>query len=389
VNGDGRVADVLRRPLVRLAVILALVALFFWAVYALRDVLTPFAVAFGLAYFLNPVVNGLERAFARAGLGGVTGIRARIAPRTAAVGVLVVGLLVVLAVAVMLVVPGLVRQATELAANLPGYLQSLRDRGGPLYADLEARYPQQVEAARQRLTEAARTALPSMLAPVWRAVGAAFSSVMGFVLALLDLVIIPVFAVYLLFDMNRIKAGAAALVPHRLRPYVYSRLQKVDRLLAAFVRGQVTVALLLGVFYAVALTFCGVPMGLLVGFVIGLFNLIPFMSTVLGLPLALVLSWVDDRSLPTLAVVFAVFAFGQFVEGNFISPRIVGQSVGLHAVVIMLAVLVGGKLFGLVGMFIAVPLTASLSVFWTDLRDWYMASDFYRRAERRGEVTPV
>jgi predicted PurR-regulated permease PerM len=119
-------------------------------------------------------------------------------------------------------------------------------------------------------------------------------------------------------------------------------------------------------------------MGLLAGFVIGLFNLVPFMSTILGLPLALLLSWLDDRSLPTLGVVALVFAFGQFVEGNFISPRIVGQSLGLHAVVIMLAVLVGGKIFGVVGMLLAVPTTAALSVFWSDLRAWYLASDFYR-----------
>lgn len=108
-------------------------------------------------------------------------------------------------------------------------------------------------------------------------------------------VIIPVFAVYLLYDMNRIREGTKELVPHRHRPYVYARLGQVDRLLSAFARGQITVALILGSFYAIALTFCGVPMGLLVGFVIGLFNLVPvcgevsmlrvlLMAAVLGVP---------------------------------------------------------------------------------------------------------
>jgi predicted PurR-regulated permease PerM len=101
------------------------------------------------------------------------------------------------------------------------------------------------------------------------------------------------------------------------------------------------------------------------------------MSYVLGLPLALVLSWVDDQSLTRLLVVAAVFSFGQFVEGNFISPRIVGESLGLHAVVIMLAVLVGGTLFGFPGMILAVPTTAALSVFWRDLKAAYLGSAFY------------
>jgi predicted PurR-regulated permease PerM len=131
------------------------------------------------------------------------------------------------------------------------------------------------------------------------------------------------------------------------------------------------------VFYAIGLSACGVPMGVVVGFVIGFFNLIPFMSYVLGLPLALVLSWVDDQSLTRLLVVAAVFTFGQFVEGNFITPRIVGQSIGLHAVVIMLAVLVGGTLFGFVGMLLAMPVTATLSVFWADLREAYLKSAFF------------
>jgi predicted PurR-regulated permease PerM len=122
-------------------------------------------------------------------------------------------------------------------------------------------------------------------------------------------------------------------------------------------------------------------MGLLVGLIIGFFNLIPFMSHVIGLPLALALSWIDDQSLTRLAVVAGVFLFGQFVEGNFITPKIVGSSLGLHAVVVMLAVLVGGTFFGLIGMLIAVPVTAALSVFWSDLRALYMRSEFYRGAQ--------
>lgn len=371
-------SELLRRPAARWLLALAAVALFFWALYRLRDPLTPFAVALALAYFLNPVVNGMERVFARMLARGPASLAARLDPRMLAVGLLAFVVLLVFAATVLVLVPQVYAQVAETVAKLPEYVQRARARLEPAYHRLHLRYPEQVDAAQERLQAMLRTTLPSLWSPVTRGMGQAFSSVLSFVLTLLNLVIIPVFAVYLLYDMNHIREGTKDLVPHRYRPYVHSRMGQVDRLLSAFARGQITVALMLGTFYALALTLCGVPMGLLVGFVIGLFNLVPFMSTLLGLPLGLLLSWIDDQSLPRLLAVAGVFAFGQFVEGNFITPRVVGQSLGLHAVVIMLAVLVGGSLFGFVGMLLAVPVTAALSVFWADLRNLYLGSEFYR-----------
>jgi predicted PurR-regulated permease PerM len=132
-------------------------------------------------------------------------------------------------------------------------------------------------------------------------------------------------------------------------------------------------------------------MGLLVGFVIGLFNLIPYMSYAIGLPLALLLSWVSNQDPHRLVAVLGVFAVGQVVEGNFVTPRVVGHTVGLHAVVIMLAVLVFGTLFGFVGMVVAVPATAALAVFLADLKQLYLESGFYRgppRADSEDDVEP-
>ena len=372
-------SDFLRRPAARLAALLLVLAVLLWGLYALRDPLTPFAVALALAYFLNPLVNGMERVFARGLARSPAALRERLDARMVAVGVLAVTVLLVFAAAMLIVVPQIYEQVAETVAKVPDYVNRLRARLEPAYQRLHLKYPEQVDAAQERLQATLRGSLPGLLSPVTRGMARAFSSVMSFVLAVLNLVIIPVFAVYLLYDMNHIRQGTKELVPHRHRPYVYSRLGRVDRLLSAFARGQLTVALILGSFYAVALTACGVPMGLLVGFVIGLFNLIPFMSTIIGLPLGLLLSWLDDQSLPRLIAVAAVFAFGQFVEGNFITPRVVGQSIGLHAVVIMLAVLVGGSLFGFIGMLLAVPVTAALSVFWADLRDWYLGSDYFSR----------
>jgi predicted PurR-regulated permease PerM len=365
-----------RRPVVQAAAVALFVLLLGTALYQLRQPLMPFAVALGLAYFLNPVCNGLERVFQRSF--AKSRLLSKVGPRTAAVSVIALVVTLVFAGAVVFVVPAVYHQVSETVAKMPEYYRVVLSRVEPVYQSVHDRYPTQTEEVRQRVITTVKSNAPQLLSPVTRFLARAFGSVLGFFLAVLNLLIIPVFAFYLLFDMNHIQDGMKELVPHRFRPYAYSRFAEVDRLLSAFARGQVTVCLILGVFYAIGLSACGVPMGVVVGFAIGFFNLIPFMSYVLGLPLALVLSWVDDQSLTRLLVVAAVFTFGQFVEGNFITPRIVGQSIGLHAVVIMLAVLVGGTLFGFVGMLLAMPVTAALSVFWADLREAYLKSAFFQ-----------
>lgn len=369
--------DLLRKPLVKVILAATLLAVLLWSMNRLKEVLTPFAIAFAVAYFLNPPVNAMERGLDRL-LRPLPFLRKRLHPRMAAVGILAVVVVLTAAAVLLFVVPAAYHQASDTAAKVPDYLKILRAKVEPAYERLHVQYPQQTEEVQQRALTFLKDNLPQILSPMTRGLSAAFSSLLSFVLTLLNVFIIPVFAFYLLYDMNEIRAGVRDLVPLRHRAYLSSRLGEVDHLLSAFARGQVTVCLILGSFYAIALTSCGVPMGLLVGMAIGFFNLVPFMSYILGLPLALLLSWLDDQSLPTLGAVAVVFVVGQFVEGNVVTPRIVGETLGLHAVVIMLAVLVGGTLFGFIGMLVAMPTTAALSVFWADLRDWYLGSAYYR-----------
>lgn len=378
--------NVFRSPVVRLVLFLAVVALVVWFVIALRSVVTPFAVAFAMAYFLNPPVNALERLLERL-LVRFPRLAAAVHPRTIAVGVLCMAVIGVLVLALIIAVPAGYQQVMETAQKLPGYVVTLHSRIEPALQTLSVRYPAQAELVRTEVEkflkggELERLVKEHglvVLARITKFARDTVTNVVDVAIGAFNLFIIPIFAVYLLYDMNHIRDGGKQLVPLRYRDYMYSRGRAIDRLLSAFARGQITVCLMLGTFYAIALTLCGVPMGLVVGMIIGFFNLIPFMSTVLGLPLAVALSLLDDQSLPAALAVAAVFLFGQFVEGNFVTPRIVGQGLGLHAVVIMLAVLAGGSLFGFIGMLVAVPITAALSVFWADLRDLYLQSQFYR-----------
>lgn len=375
-----------RSAAVRLLLILAVLAVLVWSIIALRSVVTPFAVAFALAYFLNPLVNALERILER-GLRRRPRLAAAVHPRTIAIGVLCVAVVGVIVLLLVIVVPAAYHQVVQTAGKVPGYVATLHSRIEPAIQTLEVRYPEQAQLVRAEVEtflkggEAERLVKEHgvfVLSRVTKFARDTVTNVVDVAIGAFNLFIIPIFAVYLLYDMNHIRDGARELVPMRFREYLYSRVRAVDRLLSAFVRGQISVCLLLGSFYAIALTLCGVPMGLVVGMIIGFFNLIPFMSTVLGLPLAVALSLLDDQSLRAALAVTVVFIFGQLVEGNFITPRIVGSGLGLHAVVVMLAVLAGGSLFGFIGMMLAVPVTAALSVFWADLRDLYLDSEFYR-----------
>lgn len=371
--------EIFRSPWVRLIGLVLLVVAVLAIFYSLSSVVTPFAVAFAIAYILNPLVNGMERFFAR-DLARSRFLSRRLHPRTASVGILTVGVVLVIVLVFVIVVPIVYHQIADTVAKFPSYVQTVRERVEPVIERLNLRYPEEAEEIRTQIERALKENNVAIISRATRVMRATFTSLLSFVLAILNLVVIPIFAIYLLFDMNRIREGIGELIPPRFRPYLGTRVRQVDELLSAWVRGQLTVALLLGAFYALGLTACGVPMGLLVGFVIGFFNLVPFMSYVLGLPIALLLSVIDDQSLPRAVAVVAVFSFGQFVEGNFITPRIVGDRLGLHAVVIMLAVLIGGTLFGFTGMLLALPVTAALSVFWADLRDLYLRSRFYRGA---------
>ena len=361
--------EILRNPWVRLIALIAGVVLLLRGLGAVREVLTPFVIAFALAYFLNPVVTTLERTFARGG---------RMRPRTAAVMLIAVLVLLVLVCVVVFVFPAVYRQVIYAIGRLPDWVRAMRGRLEPLYQRLNLRYPEQTEELRQRLMAALNEKLPGIVAPATHAAGLAFTSLLGFVLAILHLLVIPVFTLYLLHDMNHIQRGLAELVPPRHRPYVYSRMGEVDGRLSAFARGLVTVCLIMGSFYALSFTVLGVPMGLLVGFVMGFFHLIPFMAGAVGLPIVLLLSWVDDQSPRRLVVILVLFAVSNLAEHNVLSPRLVGHRIGLHPVVVILAVLIGGTAFGFFGMLLAVPATAALSVFWGDLRDAYLASAFYR-----------
>jgi predicted PurR-regulated permease PerM len=338
--------------------------------------LTPFLAAFAIAYFLNPSLNRFEKRIAPL-LARVPVLGRRLDARGVSVLVTLSSVATIAVVVVLLAIPALVLQVEDAARALPRMIENVKTRVEPLLERVNLRYPDESSQVRAVIEEKLKEKLPELLAPVTHVLRFALESSFTFVSLFIHLFVVPVFAGYLLYDMNRIRRGVVDYIPPRIRPWLVEQLRQVDRLLAAFVRGQVTVCFILGLFYGVALSILGVPLGLVLGFVIGSFNLVPFMAFVAGLPLALAIAWAGDCGSNTLFWIVVVFFVGKFGDIYVLSPKIVGDSLGLHSVVVILALLLGGEYFGFAGLLLAVPATAAASVFWDDLVAAYKRSGFY------------
>ncbi len=216
------------------------------------------------------------------------------------------------------------------------------------------------------------------------------SSFAGLIVSLLNVIVVPVFAVYLIIDYHEIRRGAMDLVPQPARPEALRVAREIDAVLRAFIKGQTAVALALGAMYAIGLTILGTPLAVLIGVAAGLLNVVPYLGIVSGLPPALLLNFLEHQSWARLLGVVLVFLVAQSIEGWILTPRLLGTSLGLHPVVVVLAIMIGGELFGFAGILLAVPAAAVLSVFAREALARYRASRLYREGwAPPGAAAPV
>ncbi len=341
--------------------LLALLLVFF------GDILMPLLLGLGIAYLLDPAVSWL------AGRG---------VPRGLGAALIALAAVAVVAAAILFLLPAMVQEIRQLIERWPELQAKVRARLAPLLEDLRRRYPAEFAEAQARLAAALRENLPNVAARLAAWLGGLLANLLGLVLFLLNLVFVPVFAFYLLVDWPQLKRGLVDLVPVPYRAQTLARMGEVNAAVASFLRGQLTIALILAAINASGLLLLGVPFGLVVGLVAGLANMIPYMALVVGLGPALLLCWSEHHSWLHLLGVVAVFGGGNLLEGTVLSPRILSRSVNLHPVVVLLAIIVGGSLFGLLGMLVAVPAAAAIQVF---VRHWvaqYKGTEIYR-----GEAT--
>ena len=346
---------------------LALVAGGGWLLYLLAPVLTPFMVAALLAYLGDPLVDRIE---------------AHRVPRSAAVAIVFVGLVVALLLLILLLIPALDSQVRALVAQLPRYIDWLGQHLLPAVAQWLGVEPDW----------SVLESLKSSIREHWRQAGGIAAGVAGYVsrsgLALVgwaaNLVLIPVVTFYLLRDWDRLVEGVRELLPRAREATIVELTRESDEVLAGFLRGQFLVMLSLGAVYAFGLWLAGLDLAFLVGLIAGLVSFVPYLGFILGVLLAGIAMLVQTGSVFDLIPVVGVFAVGQVLESVLFTPLLVGDRIGLHPVAVIFAVLAGGKLFGFLGVLLALPAAAVIGVFVRHAHQRYLESDLYRQRTEAG-----
>ncbi len=325
------------------------------ALWYLGDVILPFVLGGAIAYFLDPVADRLEAmGFSRA----------------ISTTIITLVALLIFVILALLVIPVMIEQAVSLfniAPKLFADLQSFLTERFPSLMDENSTLRHSLLAVGDKVQERGGELLQTVVSSAW--------SVINIVMLL---IIVPVVAFYLLYDWDRMIAAVDDMLPRDHAPVVRRLAGQIDATLASFIRGMGTVCMILGAYYAIALMIVGLQFGLIVGVIAGLLTFIPYLGAILGGVLAIGLGlfqfWGEWFSLIAVIVIFVI---GQVIEGNVLTPNLVGKSVGLHPVWLIFALSVFGTLFGFVGMLVAVPVAAAIGVLARFFAQTYKDSRLY------------
>ena len=346
---------------------LALIALTAWLTWRLAPVITPFAISAGLAYLGDPLVDRLEK---------LKFLRWPIS-RTAAVLVVFVLMTGVFALVLLILIPLLAEQLGHLAERVPDIFEWLVGTGLPAvqsWLGLESlvlNTDYMADTAREYWKEAG-TALLGVLGSVSRGGQAALTWIM-------NLVLIPVVTFYLLRDWDKLVEGIRKLLPRSIEPQASQVAREIDDVLGAFIRGQLMVMLALGLIYALGLWMLGLDLAFIIGLGAGLLSIVPYLGAFLGVIAAVLAALFQFQDLLHVVLVLVVFGVGQSLESMFLTPKLVGDQIGLHPVAVIFAVLAGGQLFGFLGILLALPVAAALNVLVRHLHQSYRQSPLYNK----------
>jgi len=338
---------------------LAAFVVFVLVLWLLSEILLPFVAGLAIAYLLTPVTDRIERL-------GVN--------RLAAAFLIMMLVVMAIVLLILLVAPILGGQLSSFIENIPGYVSKLQsllsDPSRPWVQKLLGAGFSPDKSITDLVTQGAGW-LTTFLKSLWSG-GRALVSLFSLI------VVTPVVAFYLIYDWHSMIRTVDGWIPLQHRETVRRLAREIDAAIAGFVRGQTAVCLILGSYYAVALTVSGLNFGLLIGLGSGLITFIPYVGSMTGLILALGVAvaqfWPEYSSILT---VLGIFLVGQFLEGNLLAPKLVGESVGLHPVWLIFALLAFGYLFGFVGLLVAVPLAATIGVLVRFALHRYLESSLY------------
>jgi predicted PurR-regulated permease PerM len=331
--------------------------------YLLRGVLAPLFFAFLVAYALDPFVDRLE---------------AMRVPRAAGAFAVMLGILAVFVTVVIYAIPLFVDEMRSAAADLPAQLQRLEARTEPwLWSTFKIKLPHTISDLVRALEDKVQGELPSTL----NTAAVALFGTLSYVAVVLSALIVPVFALYLLIDFDRIVARVGDLIPRRWHRAASDVAREVHKTLGSYIRGQLTANFVLGALYATGLRMVGIRLAVPIGVMTGMLAFVPYLGFSLGLCLAVAMALLDWQGVGTLFGVVAVMGCVQLLDALVITPRIVGRSVGLAPLEVLVTMMAAASLFGFFGVLLAVPLGAVIKIFVRRSVKAYLQSEFYARTD--------
>ena len=340
---------------------LAIAALLAWLVYLLAPILTPFVAAGVLAYICAPLVDRLAKWRW---------------PRTPAVLAVMIVLFSLLLALALLLLPMLQQELQTFMKRLPHLADALQSKVLPYLQQHFGIHVQFDRAALKELLSSHWQSAGGVAGKVLPWLGGGSAALLGM---LMNLVLMPVVLFYLLRDWPRLMQGIDGIVPRHWHEKVMQIAGEVDSVLAEFLRGQISVMLLMSAFYVIGLWLVGLDFALPIGVVAGMLVFVPYIGMITGLTLATLAAFSQFSSFSGVLEVWAVFAAGQLLEGMVVTPWLVGERIGLHPLAVIFALLAFGQLFGFFGVLLALPLSAALLVGLRHARAWYLTSGMYRQ----------
>jgi len=329
--------------------------------YLLSPILTPFVAAGILAYICNPLVQRLC----------VWKL-----PRTAAVVVVMGGLLLLVALSLLIVLPLLEKEISRFVTRLPEWIEAARTHMLPILQRWFGTDLQWDSAAIKNMLLSNWQSAGGVLGKLLPWLGSSGGTIIG---VLVNLLLIPVAMFYLLRDWNHLVLRAEDLIPRHWYIQVKEIVIEVDRILAEFLRGQISVMLLMSLYYVLVLWLVGLEFALPIGIVAGMLVFVPYLGMITGFALATLVAAMQFTQFSNVILVWAVFGAGQLIEGMMVTPWLVGERVGLHPLAVIFSLLAFGELFGFFGLLLALPLAAILLVVLRYGKDWYLVSAMYQK----------
>jgi predicted PurR-regulated permease PerM len=332
--------------------------------YLLEPILTPFLAAAVIAYMLDPLVDKLSE----------VGYRNRQIGRTLATLLVMSGVILAMIGLLLIIIPLLQQQSTLIAQRLPLLLDHFHQQVEPW---LLQRFGIHLNIDRtdiQKLISEHWQTAGSMIGNVLLSAGQKGLNLIGMIA---NILLLPVVLFYFLRDWDDMMAEIGDLIPRNWIGRIKALCKDIDSVVAEFLRGQLSVMLSLCVFYSIGLWLVGLDMALSIGMIAGLLSFVPYLGFALAFILAVLLALLQFASLPEVIPVLLVFGIGQFVESFFLTPILVGDRIGLHPVLVILALMAGGQLFGFAGVLLALPVSAAIAVGVRHTKQSYLRSEAY------------